>query len=176
MGGREGGGGCDDLNWGSQTDQTGFLASLKILHGFFAKEHHIPRPEDEASDQTENDSAAGEREMVPQEEFHVLPISYDVQHEADTPKTPQSRGQDGFYDEEDQEEDESGEETDSDEQEEEDESAGGEDEGKREQKTFITELGVGDIKHKVPSAKQRVTMESPRKDAEKDSGELIWQQ
>lgn len=86
------------------------------------------------------------------------------------PQTPQSRGNEGFY------EDESDEETDQDREEEDQggqEEAGEGDENGEQKKTFITEFGVGDAKRKTSSARQHVKIESPGKQSIKENGELV---
>lgn len=139
------------------------------------QEHHIPGPQtsdEEESEQTEGDSTDSENEGESEQDYSILPTGFDSQHEGDTPKTPQSRGKEGLYEEEEnkveEETDEEGEEEEAEGKEEE----GEESEGGELKKTFITEFGVRDTQCKTASVKQHVKIESPRKQSLKEIGEL----
>ncbi|XP_070186621.1 uncharacterized protein [Littorina saxatilis] len=144
------------------------------------QEHHIPAPpesDEEESEESEGDSDGSDSEEDTEEGSPVHHLEPDSQYEADTPKTPQSRGQDGFSEDEEEEEEEE------ESSEEEKKEEGEEGDKGQVQKTFITEVGVVDTKGKTPVSKPHVKIESPRKEAVKeivpeepeDIGTAYWQ-
>ncbi|KAL8600891.1 hypothetical protein ACOMHN_045029 [Nucella lapillus] len=150
------------------------------------QEHHIavlPTADESASEQTEEEtSSKTEQETEPRDTPSVTQPPDHPQYEGgDTPKTPQSRGGEDLEEDEEEDEDESDEE-------EEEEEEEGENEGNQEEEekgTFITEYGVMESRRKASSAKQHVTIESPRKEVqeqmeeaieeEEDEGAAYWQ-